>query len=145
MFGALRVISGDGARDFSEHPLRLRPCSESLRSRLVRHDGRKGLTVQVDAPPAAASASSMCSPRSAGGVPEDDDVPIRHHLRSREQASDIPVVRTSLVELLARALDTEDATDLPVLGPLDAQLEDWEKPKPPGMPPRGNGLRGRRG
>lgn len=52
MFGALRFISGDGARDFSEHPLRLRPCAESLRSRLVRHDGRKGLTVQVDAPPA---------------------------------------------------------------------------------------------
>lgn len=86
----------------------------------------------------------MCSPRSAGGVPEDDDVPIRHHLRSREQASDIPVVRTSLVELLARALDTEGATDLPVLGPLDAQLEEWEKP-PPEPPPRGNGLRGRRG
>jgi hypothetical protein len=60
------------------------------------------------------------------GVP-DEDVPFRHHLRSKTPASDVPVVGHSLVELLARALDTGGDTDFRILGTLEEQLEDWEK------------------
>jgi hypothetical protein len=46
---------------------------------------------------------------------------------SHEGAARIPVVGTSLVALLAQALDSGGATELPVLGTLEEELEPWEK------------------
>jgi hypothetical protein len=54
---------------------------------------------------------------------------------SGERPENIPVVGTSLVELLARALDSGGSTELPVLGMLSQELQPWETKPPPSPPP----------
>ncbi|WP_163863731.1 DUF4419 domain-containing protein [Myxococcus eversor] len=51
-------------------------------------------------------------------------------LRSRQCATDIPVVGPSLTELLVHALEHGGSTDLPALRPLLEELEPWENPPP---------------
>lgn len=53
---------------------------------------------------------------------------LRTPLRSRQRATDIPVVGTSLTALLLQALDQGGATELPASGSLADQLEAWENP-----------------
>ncbi|OJT18990.1 hypothetical protein BO221_36325 [Archangium sp. Cb G35] len=55
-------------------------------------------------------------------------------LRSRERVEEIPVVGYSLVALLARALDTQGSTELPVLGMLAQEMAPWEDMPPPSRP-----------
>ncbi|NTX05414.1 DUF4419 domain-containing protein [Myxococcus sp. CA040A] len=51
-------------------------------------------------------------------------------LRSRQTATDIPVVGPSLTELLSHALEHGGSTELPVLRTLVEELEPWENPPP---------------
>jgi hypothetical protein len=60
--------------------------------------------------------------------------PVLPPLRSRERVGEIPVVGYSLVALLARALDTQGSTELPVLGTLAQEMAPWEDMPPPSPP-----------